>query len=427
MNRGPASLSLHTRTITRPQLSRPSMQHQPLSLRTMLPAHGTNLQMIQSQCRSLSNRSTLVLFADNSKYCGVATETSRYEHGSVDLTNLFQQNPGMVCLSFDHHNPVPKTAAGKVGAELVLHYRADIAQAISLAQEHDYEIVIGSHSTPYDPDAMISQWLIGQIAEGQITPESVPAIYLALANYAKRTDFYQFIFGPEQHLSLRGICDGLAKVCSNENELITQSNRILDWLKQTGTRFVTQDKTFDEVGFKNFLTGIYQKNHHPSTIEYSLQQCMKNKKEALDAVKTLFAASQKATISLIDQTGKPIQVQVVLFDDPQAQTLGKEIDDFIYSQSEPTILIKQMPNGQWWVCMRPTNYVTEAGRQQDPTLQAKNKPTFAFAPATAGYHEQVVALLPQEGNWTIWPYNGTAQQDNVGSLAGQEILDSLTG
>jgi len=427
MNRGPMSTSaVPAHRIRTVKLGKPAMPRY-LSIRTILPPHGTDLTTIQAQCRTLTNKPTLVIFADNSKYCGVATETSRYEHGSVNLATLFQQNPGMVCLAFDHHNPVPASVIGKVGAEQVLNYRQDIAQAISLAQEHDFEIVIGSHADPYDPDAMISQWLIGEIAEGNISETNIDPIYEALANYAKKTDFYQFIFGPEQHLSLRGVCDGLTKLCQNSNNLVNLSNRILDWIKETGNKFVTQDKTFDEIAFKEFLAAIYEGTYHSSTIEYLLQQCMRNKKEAMETVRSLLENSPKRTISLIDKTGSPLQVQVILFDDPKAQNYGKEIDDVVYSQpGKPVILIKQLPNQQWWVCMRPTNYFTEEGKQQDPILRAENDPTFAFAPATAGYHEQVVALLPKTGNWTIWPYNGTAQQAEIGNLTGQEILNSLT-
>jgi hypothetical protein len=169
------------------------------------------------------------------------------------------------------------------------------------------------------------------------------------------------------------------------------------------------------------------------SVERLVQQCINIKQEAIARAEQVIDGSRSYNITLTDSNGDPIETRLIVVADPTG-AIFKEIDDVLYSRDGyPAVIVKQAANGQWWVCMRPTDYNTEDGPKSDPVLAAIKDPAFAFAPKTAGFHEQIVAALVElakskglpEGTWAIWPYNGTAEQGTFGNFTGQEIADAL--
>jgi len=369
----------------------------------------------------------LAIAADNLKFCGAVVGSTEVRVDALAEVRAADFEAGkQVVVALDHHNPVPDEARGKVGAELVLHYKDQLIGLKNQALQNGYEVLAVSHNAPYDPDAMISQWLIKEIVRGNIGEGRVEEVYANLAQYAKITDFYQFVFSPDQHLTLRGVCDGLAKLYGDKPELLAlRSDDILNWVKENKL------DPNDYQGFRDHLAQLRRGRYAFGSIEQLIQTCIHKKEDALARARELYDASETFEITLADNSGSPIRTKVVLIDSLEARKYFKEIDDVAYSQDGlPVVIIKESPDGQWWVCMRPTNHNTEEGAQSDPILQTQDEPTFAFAPATAGFHEQVVRRLPGEAgkNWAIWPYNGTAQVSNDGryaTVSGREIAEAL--
>jgi hypothetical protein len=380
----------------------------------------------------------LIIVTDNGKFCGGIYDG---KEALIDKFDPYAVPTGRpVAIFLDHHNPVPVGVGGKVSSELVLHYSALLRNTVRWAKENKYQIITVSHSTPFDPDAMISQWLVKKLIDGSIT-DTPQTSHIRFAQYAKQTDFYQHVFSSEQHLTLRGICDGLAKRCkSNWDLLVSESDKILDYLSSR-----SPDPN-DFNAFKAFLEKTFLHDKFPAgSVESLIKKCIIMKQDALTRAERIIneiMSDPKRSFDVVLEilSGEKMKTKILLIDDPLAGPLSKELDDIIYSNDGlPPIVIKRTEEGQWWGCMRPSDYITEKGKRSDPVLKAARPPLFSFAPKTAGFHEQIVARLAKLARskglkdpqkiWAVWPYNGTAQQPENGRFieyfTGQEIVDAL--
>lgn len=390
---------------------------------TLLPIHGTDAATFAKTFGAQYQGKHLIIAADNLKFFGLMSGDATTLGGVQPFEQVrttMESGAPIVIMAFDHHNVLPQEEKGLVGAELVLKHQAVIASAVNHAIMNGYSITVVAHSIPFDPDSMISQFLIKEIISGRALSQGVHG---KLVQYARTTDYYTFPFGGEQQLTLRGISDGLGMLNMSSPKLLAErSDRILRWLVDTSV------DPGDPKAFGEFIRSVSDAPlHSEGSVERLVQQCVAAKLEALETAKRLvsFAQAYEVTLNTVGNSGEmvPVRYRALLVDN--RGRAFKEIDDVLYSPDQrPTIIVKQDANGKWWVSMRPVKYNTGEGFASDPLLYSVEMPGNHVRGFLEQIVEKLVAFLP-EGMWpTTWPFSAVAQQAPI-KIEGHRIIEAL--